>query len=325
MKKGYKVMTTAALAGMILGGAGWATASTNVHASAAQAKAGYSAAAQKAKKTLEITQNGITLGVSEALYDGNYIKISLKRKGQGLIGGITDSKFDEKTQDSLWEKGAIKNIQILIDGKDITKLGGERMSKKPALFTGKGKTPDQAVIQVSDPSWLGGQQYTFPNKFKLTAKITLQGVDKPYTFDLSMQKNAAKPIVLKPNVSKKWGGRTVVLSQINATSTSTRIQLIEKGFEKGKPSEFMYEFVDDQGNRLDELLRFGTDENNKAGDTYYNCLLGPLGKNVKSITLKAYKPEYMEPGATRGLFKLDENGEIVKQEVKELEMTVKVK
>ncbi|GIO84197.1 hypothetical protein J25TS5_11290 [Paenibacillus faecis] len=326
MKKGYKLMTTAALAGMLLGGAGWVTAATDVHASAAgKASAAYSAAAQKAGKATELTQNGITLGVSEAFYDGNYIKISLKRSGKNLVGGITDSKYDEKTQDSLREKGAIKDVQILIDGKDLLKLGGDRMSKRPAMFTGKGETPDQAVIQVSDPSWLGGQQYTFPNKFKLTAKITLEGVDKPYTFDLSMQKSAAKPIALKPNVSKKLGGRTVVLNQINATSTSTRIQLIEKGFEKGKPSEFMYEFVDDQGNRLGEISRFGTDENNKAGDMYYNCLLGPLGKNVKSITLKAYKPEYMEPGATSGLFKLDENGEIVKQEVKELEMMVKVK
>ncbi|WP_334073280.1 MULTISPECIES: DUF5643 domain-containing protein [Paenibacillus] len=325
MKKVYKVMTTAALAGMLLGGAGWVTASTDVHASAAQAKAGYSAAAQKAGKAAELTQNGITLGVSEAIYDGNYIKISLKRSGKNLVGGITDSKFDEKTQDVLREKGAIKDVQILIDGKDIFKQGGGRMSKRPALDWAKGGMPDQAVIQVSDPSWLGGQQYTFPNKFKLTAKITLEGVDKPYTFIHSMQKSAAKPIVLKPNVSKKLGSRTVVLSQLNATSTSTRIQLIEKGFEKGKPSDFMYEFVDDQGNRLDDLSSFGTDENNKAGDMYYNCLLGPLGKNVKSITVKAYKPEFVEPGATSGAFKLDENGEIVKQEIKELEMTVKVK
>ncbi|MCA1291519.1 DUF5643 domain-containing protein [Paenibacillus sp. alder61] len=326
MKKVYKVMTTAALAGMLLGGAGWVTAATDVHASAAgKASAAYSAAAQKAGKAAELTQNGITLGVSEAFYDGNYIKISLKRSGKNLVGGITDSKFDEKTQDTLWEKGAIKDIRIFIDGKDIYELGGGTMSKRPTFRKIKGNTPDQAVLQMSDPSWLGGQQYTFPNKFKLTAKITLEGVDKPYTFDLSMQKSTAKPIVLKPNVSKKLGSRTVVLSQLNATSTSTRIQLIEKGFEKGKPSDFMYEFVDDQGNRLDDLSSFGTDENNKAGDMYYNCLLGPLGKNVKSITMKAFKPEYAEPGATSGAFKLDENGEIVKQEIKELEMTVKVR
>lgn len=325
MKKGYKVMTTAALAGMLLSGAGWGTAATDVDASTAQAKAGSSATAQKAGKAAELTQNGITLGVSEAFYDGNYIKISLKRSGKNLTGGITESKFDEKTQNVLREKGAIKDIRIFIDGKDIYELGGGTMSKRPTFKGVKGNTPDQAVIQVSDPSWLGGQQYTFPNKFKLTAKITLEGVDKPYTFNLSMQKSTAKPIALKPNVSKKLGSRTIVLSRLNATSTSTRVQLIEKGYEKGKPSDLMYEFVDDQGTRLDELSNFGTDENNQAGDMYYNCLLGPLGKNVKSITMKAYKPEYVVPGATSGLFKLDENGDIVKKEVKELEMTVKLK
>ncbi|GIO84198.1 hypothetical protein J25TS5_11300 [Paenibacillus faecis] len=325
MKKGYKVMTTAALAGMILGGAGWATVSTDAQAAAGKASAAYSAAAQKAEKTPEITQNGITLGVSEALYDGNYLKISLKRSGQGLIGGITDSKFDEKTQDLIREKGAIKNIQIFIDGKDIYTIGGGSLGKRPSLGWRPGPTPDAAIVELSDPSWLGGQQYVFPDKFKLTAKITLEGVEKPYTFEMAMQKSTGTPTVLKPNLTKKSGKLTFNLSKLNLTSTSTRVQLIQKGYEKGKPSDIMFEFVDDQGRKLETLSGMGTDENNKDGDMYHDFVLSALEKNAKSITIKAFKPEYAEPGATSGLFKLDEKGEIVKQYVNELEMTVNVK
>ncbi|MCA1291521.1 DUF5643 domain-containing protein [Paenibacillus sp. alder61] len=325
MKKGYKVMTTAALAGMILGGAGWVTAATDAQAAAGKASVAYSAAEQKAGKTAEVTQNGITLGVSEALYDGNYLKISVKRSGQGLIGGITDSKFDEKSQEYIREKGAIKAIQIFIDGKDIYTIGGESLGKRPSLGWRPGPTPDAAIVELSDPSWLGGQQYAFPDKFKLTAKITLEGVEKPYTFELAMQKSTGSPIVLKPNLTKTSGKLTYNLSKLNLTSTSTRVLLIQKGYEKGKPSDIMFEFVDDQGRKLETLSGMGTDENNKDGDMYEDYVLSALEKDAKSITIKAYKPEFMEPGATSGLFKLDENGEIVKQEVKELEMTVKVK
>jgi len=325
MNKIYKVMTTAALTtGLLLSGTAWVMKPATVEAEA-KIPAVQSNATQKAGKAAELTQNGITLGVSEAFYDGNYIKISLQRSGKNLVGGITDSKFDEKTQDLIHEKGAIKNIQIFIDGKDIYKIGGGSLGKRPSLGWRPGSTPDAAIIELNDPSWLGGQQYAFPDKFKLTAKVTLEGVEKPYTFDLSMQKTPDKPIVLKPNVTKKSGKVTLNLSKMNLTSTSSRVQLIEKGYESGKPSDLMYEFVDDQGNELDFLSGFGTDENNKDGDMYHDYVLSPLGKDVNSITLRVFKPEFKEPGATSGEYKLDADGNIVKSYVKELEMTVKVK
>ncbi|WP_339272516.1 DUF5643 domain-containing protein [Paenibacillus sp. FSL W8-0426] len=324
MNKIYKVMTTAALTtGLLLSGAAWGMKPATVEAEA-KIPAVQSNATQ-AGKTAEITQNGITLGVNEAFYDGNYIKISLQRSGNNLVGGITDSKFDEKTQDLIHEKGAIKNIQIFIDGKDMYKIGGGSLGKRPSLGWRPGSTPDAAIIELNDPSWLGGQEFAFPDKFKLTAKVTLEGVEQPYTFDLPMQKTADKSIVLKPNVTKKSGKVTLNLSKMNLTSTSSRVQLIEKGYESGKPSDLMYEFVDDQGNELDFLSGFGTDENNKDGDMYHDYVLSPLGKDAKSITLRVFKPEFKEPGATSGAYKLDENGNIVKHYIKELEMTVNVK
>ncbi|MFS0869884.1 DUF5643 domain-containing protein [Paenibacillus xylanilyticus] len=326
MNKIYRVMTTAALTtGMLLGGAAWGMNSTAVDAATAKVPAVQSTATQKAAKTAGITQSGITLGVNEATYDGNYIHLTLQRSGKGLIGGITDSTFDEEIQDVILEKGAIKKIDVSINGKSIFEYGGGELGKRPTLGWEPGSTPDTAHIKLTDPSWLGGQEFAFPDKFKLTAKVTLEGVSKPYTFDLSMQKTAGKPMVLKPNVTKKSGKMTLNLSKMNLTSTSSRVQLIEKGYESGKPSDFLYEFVDDQGKELDFLSGFGTDENNKAGDMYHDFVLSPLGKDTKSITLRVFKPEFKEQGATSGEYKLDENGEIVKNYIKELEMTVNMR
>ncbi|MFS0869883.1 DUF5643 domain-containing protein [Paenibacillus xylanilyticus] len=311
MNKIYKVMTTAALTGVLIGGAAWVVTSMTEHA-AAKAPAVQNIAAKKVANTAGITQGGITLGVSKAFYDGNYIDISLQRSGKGLVGGMADRKFDEKTMKEIVEKGSIKDIKILINGKSI---GGG------AMGWGPGSTTDTAIIRLSDPSWLGGQLKAFPNKFKLTAKITLEGVSKPYTFDLSLQKTAGKAVALKPNVTKITGDLTVNLSKLNLTSTSSRIQLIAKG----KQSDISYEVVDDQGKELDIFSIQGSDENNKAGDMYYDFVLSPLGKNAKSITIRAYKPKFAVAGATSGAYELDADGNIVKEYVKELEMKVKVK
>lgn len=318
-------MTTAALTtGLLLSGAAWGMKPATVEAEA-KIPAVQSTATQNAAKAAGITHGGITLGVNEALYDGNHIQLTLERSGKGLVGGITDSTFDEKIQDVILEKGAIQKIDVFINGKSIFKFGGGELSKRPSLSWEPGSTPDTVQIKLTDPSWLGGQEFAFPDKFKLTAEVTLEGVEQPYMFDLSMQKNADKSIVLKPNVTKKSGKVTLNLSKMNLTSTSSRVQLIEKGDESGKPSDLMYEFVDDQGNELDFLSGFGTDENNKDGDMYHDYVLSPLGKDAKSITLRVFKPEFKEPGATSGEYELDENGNIVKHYIKELEMKVNVK
>lgn len=92
MKKVYKVMTTAALASLILGGAALGTATANV--SNPTLPAPKSVAAQTSAQNPSITHNGITLSVSKALYDGNYIGITVNRSGGGLTSGITEGNFD---------------------------------------------------------------------------------------------------------------------------------------------------------------------------------------------------------------------------------------
>ncbi|MEK5163709.1 DUF5643 domain-containing protein [Paenibacillus sp. FSL R5-0527] len=326
MKNTYKVMSSAALAGALLLGTAWgaAEAAGPTASAASAAKSGGTLSAAKAK-TPSVTQQGITLEVSQAIYDGNYVGITLKRSGKGLTGKI-NGKYDEKTQDYIYEKGAIKDIELFIDGKpDYEYGGGKSMSQRPDIKRGPGATPDTMKITMLDPSWLGGNLKAFPDKLKLTAKVTLEGVDKPYTLDMTLQKTKGQ--ALKPNLTKKSGKLSVTVSKLNLTSTSSRIQLIVKGLEKGKSSPINYEFVDDQGNKLEFISGHGTDENNKNGDMYYDFVAGALSKNAKSITIKAYEYELepVSPGSTSGTYKEDSNGETIKNYIKDLEMTVKVK
>ncbi|GJM71871.1 hypothetical protein HMSSN036_40870 [Paenibacillus macerans] len=130
---------------------------------------------------------------------------------------------------------------------------------------------------------------------------------------------------MKPDLTKKSGKLSVTLSKLNLTSSSSRIQLVVDGLEKGKPTPIQYEFVDDQGNELKMLFGHGSDDDDNNGVIYYDFVTDALSKDAKSITVKAYKPEYKEPGATSGPYKLDSNGKVVKNYVKELEMTVDIK
>ncbi|MED4958560.1 hypothetical protein P9747_27985, partial [Paenibacillus macerans] len=88
--------------------------------------------------------------------DGNYVGITLKRSGKGLTGEIA-GKYDEKTQDYIYEKGAIKDIKLFIDGKSVYEFGGGKsMSQRPDIKRGPGASPDTMKITMLDPSWLGG-------------------------------------------------------------------------------------------------------------------------------------------------------------------------
>ena len=150
-------------------------------------------------------------------------------------------------------------------------------------------------------------------------------MDEPYIIELPMQKAVGKPVVVKKTLTKQADNITLELGKMNLTSSSTRIQLIEKGNDSEQPSGIMYEFVDDSGRRLDYLTAFGTDQNNPSKAMYYDVVLSPIHSNAKSITIKPFYPEMEVPGAANGAFKRDTNGEIVKNYIEELEMKIPLK
>lgn len=315
MKKIRKVMSTAALAAMLLGG------TVLGHADAASDKASVSrnsAQIMAAASAITVTQSGITLRVTKAVYDGNHVSITINRSGKGFTGGITEGKRDSKTGEYIMEKGSISNMNILIEGKSIHETGS--LAQKPSLSWQAGADPNTAIITLTDASQLGGNIKAFPDKFKLNATISLEGVSKPFKLDIPIKKGSSKPIVLKPNVTKKSNGLSMTLNKATLTTTSTRLQLILKGPGKNSIS---FDVVDDQGRQLNMISGRGTDENNKKGDYYYDILLDGLGKNVNSLTIKPFKPELKDD--TSGQYKLDSKGNIIKQYMKDIEIRLLVK
>lgn len=320
MKTIYKVMSSVALTSMLLGGVVWGTAqaasktSTKFQASKSMV--------QDESKVVSDTQQGITLGVSKSLYDGNHVKVDLKRSGKGLSGSLTGGHWDEQMGEYIHDKGSIRQMDVFIDGKSIHEFAGGDLSKRPSVSTSPGTDANHAVIILSDASLLGGNLEAFPDKFKLTAKIELEGVQKPFTLEIPIQKVMSKPVVLQPNITKKMDDLRMTLKKVHSTSHSTRIQFVLRG---GHDSTILYDFFDDQGNELERISGRGTDENNKNGDYYYDFILEAPEANAKSIIMKPFTPEFKDPNAASGEFKLDKNGEIVKNHLKDLEVSIPIK
>lgn len=318
MNKVYKVMATTAIAGMLLGGAVFEPA-TLFAAGKKQTTTVNKATSKNDAKKVSMTQNGITLTATKATYDGNYVQFDVKRSGGGLTSGILDQRWDQKKQESIVPKGAIKNIEVLIDGKTMDSF---RDRGGILLAWTKGTTNDTAKIFMVDPSFSGEKLYAFPNKFKITAKITLEGTKQTFTLDLPM-KLINKVNTLQPKITKNHDGFNITVNKINITLESTRIQLIEKGIEQGPlaKSDLTFEIVDDRGVKLQQISGLGSNKYSKNDDFYHDLVLEGLDKNVKSFTIKPLKYER----TTTGGYKSDKNGEPVKSYVKELEMKVKVK
>ncbi|KOP68568.1 hypothetical protein AMS62_27530 [Bacillus sp. FJAT-18019] len=320
MKTIYKVMSSVALTGMILGGVVWGTAqAASITATKPQAS---KSLLQDESKVASDTQQGITLGVSKALYDGNHVKVELQRSGKGLSGSLTGGHWDEQMGEYIHDKGSIRQMDVFIDGKSIHEFAGGDLSKRPSVSTSPGSEPNHAIMILSDASLLGGNLEAFPDKFKLTAKIYLEGVQKPFTLELPIQKMVNKPVVLQPNIIKKMDDLRLTLKQVHSTAHSTRIQFVLKG---GHDSTILYDFFDDQGNELERISGRGTDENNKNGDFYYDFILETPDASAKSIIMKPFTPEFKDPNAASGEFKLDKNGEIVKNHLKDLELNIPIK
>ncbi|AWB44531.1 hypothetical protein DCC85_10035 [Paenibacillus sp. CAA11] len=321
MKTVYKVMSSVALAGMIVGGVAW----SNVQAAnQATSKTEVSQSAVKsAPEAARVTQNGITLEISNVIYDGNLLSMKLDRSGSGFEGGLNSGKLDEKTGYYVMNKGAISEIDVLINGKPIEQFSGKSISSRPSLGMAPGSNDNSCYIQLSDASQLGGNLAAFPDKFQATVSIHLEGIEKPYTMNIPVEKTTEKATVLQPNLTRTSGNFSMTLKKANLVSTSSRLQFVIKGWEQNR--NILFDFVDDQGNKIERLGGRGTDENNSQGDYYFDYILGGLSKETKSITIKPFTPEFEKPNATSGAFKVDSNGDLIKHYVKELEMTLQVK
>ncbi|GED18202.1 DUF4179 domain-containing protein [Aneurinibacillus migulanus] len=173
------------------------------------------------------TQDGITISVPQVMYDGTRVSIVIHRKALGLTSYLNGSYVNtngEVISEPEGTKGTIQRVHLFMNGKPINHLP-ESFARQISIGWGPGTDKDSAILRFSDLSNLGLGDPAFPDQFNLTMKLTLEGVNDPFTINVSVKKNTNNNIVLSPGVTKE--PRDLRKSEL--TPTTTRVSMIEDG------------------------------------------------------------------------------------------------
>ncbi|WP_334071442.1 MULTISPECIES: DUF4179 domain-containing protein [Paenibacillus] len=269
---------------------------------------------------LSVTHDGITLKLSDLLYDGTRLSFILDREGVDLPGTVAPLSEREKPEDQI-PKGYIKGGQptLLIDGKDILK-GLENVQTAGYGDFAKRENAYMAEVQFKKPVW--------GNEFELTIRTEVTGVDEVFEFKVPV-KIQDNTLLLKPNATKTYEDFSYNVKEMVITPVTTRLVIDSKGKVPSSPelsgdyiaSMMYYDIVDDQGNMLDQR-KVGLFYSEPKTEYHVDELYSPFKGTPKSITIKPYtltvnKKTWKAIGETQGSLG-------TKNYIKDLEMTIPV-
>ncbi|MCM3781939.1 DUF4179 domain-containing protein [Neobacillus mesonae] len=247
------------------------------------------------KPDLSVTHDGVTLKLTELLYDGARLSFILEREGVDLPGtaspylnenaqitGNGDSEYVKSrilaNEEQL--KGYIETPKILVNGQAV--------EMKEGKF---GDYPHQENAYIAELTRLS----KLPDQFELTIQANVTQVKE--TFEFKVPVNMANaPVVIQPtNATKSDGQFSYTVNKLEITPLSTRLILDSTGEvpssseQSGDYSASMvyYELVDDQGNVL-APQKFEYFNSKPKTEYHIDQLFSPANGTPKSITIKPY-------------------------------------
>ncbi|MCM3293188.1 DUF4179 domain-containing protein [Paenibacillus sp. MER 180] len=249
------------------------------------------------------THDGITLKVTEVLFDGTRLSFRIEREGKDLpqylaspyVEGFSNeervalyNKFYETnksmaesfgTPDEKQERGYIRSPEVLINGEPIKssgQLSSYMMDDKPMY-----------MLEFRHVA-------TLPDEFELTVRTKVTQVKETYELKIPV-KVENRAMILKPNATKSDGKFSYTVKQLDISPVSTRIVLDSKGPVPASAeqtgdyhaSRMYYEIVDDQGRVLRPSKLIYTPVL-PTTEYHLNDWYAPAGMKSKSITIKPY-------------------------------------
>ncbi|WP_239004686.1 DUF4179 domain-containing protein [Paenibacillus tepidiphilus] len=226
-----------------------------------------------ATPNLSVTHDGVTLKLTELLYDGSRLSFFIEREGVELENTLVPWKGDNGV------KGYLEHPKALADGQAIPFSEGS-ISEVPGA-------PDSFQVEYT-------KGISLPEAFELTVQAKVTGVDEIYEYNIPVSINNSA-LVLTPDVTKSSGGFSYTVEQLELSPVTTRLILDSTGKAPASPEQagqfhasmVYYDLFDDQGNLL-EQKRVGF-FNEIPGTAYHvNELYAPVSEAVSSITIKPY-------------------------------------
>ncbi|PAD78900.1 Tat pathway signal protein [Paenibacillus campinasensis] len=270
---------------------------------------------------MSVTQDGVTLKLSDLLYDGTRLSFVLDREGVDLEGTVAPLSEREKPEDEM-PKGYIKSAgtTILIDGKEF------KFSEGGASTGSFGDYPlrDNAFRA----EWQLNDKAAWGNEFELTIRVEVTGVDEAFEFKVPVKiENDA--VLLKPNATQSYDGFSYTVKQISLTPVTTQLVIDSTGMVPRSAEQtgdliasmMYYDIVDEEGNLLTHD-KFGYFNSEPKTEYHVDQLYSPVKGTPKQLTIKPFtltvnKKDWSVVGQGK-----DSYGD--KTYIKELEMTIPV-
>ncbi|MBT2291943.1 hypothetical protein J7E73_22995 [Paenibacillus albidus] len=283
---------------------------------------------------LSDTQSGMTVSVSQILYDGTRLAVTLNRNATEMLTHFAGSYKDSKGNIAVepeGAKGVIKKLEWFINQQ--TPDGRTESYPVDSVYTA-GADNQTVLVRVTDYSNSGlNGQVSLPEKFTIKLKLTVAGIEEPFNISIPVTK-IGNSIVLKPAATKTFDGVGVTFNKAELTPFTTRVAIsvqglpgkVSKRFGSGAAalSAIGYDVVDDQGKALKFIGGQGSPELSTSNKSNQDLLFEPFVTTPKFITVKPYLNVFKD-GKQTGEYLLDSKGMPVREYIKELEIKVPVK
>ncbi|OAB40633.1 Tat pathway signal protein [Paenibacillus macquariensis subsp. defensor] len=225
---------------------------------------------------LSVTHDGVTLKVTDLLYDGTRLKFAVEREGVELSS--VNAAY-QGNNDGV--KGYIesKEVRLLANGKEINYTGGS--------FGDVPYKENTYHVELSNG-------LSLPDQFELTIQAKVTQIEEPFEFKIPV-KIENNMLVLKPNATETDGKFSYTVKQLEITPTTTRLILDSTGDVPKSPEQtgdysatmVYYDIVDDQGNEINQD-RVGFFNSKPETEYHVNELYQAFAATPKSITIKPY-------------------------------------
>lgn len=233
-----------------------------------------------------VTLDGMTLRVSEQMYDGSRFSVVLTR-----VQAEDDSNkagWLDLMNDSGQPAGGINNIQFMVNEKMVNTGYG--------FNSGGADAPDSIIVSALEDAKL-----EIPEQFELTMLVHINGIDKPFRFEFPVSKNTLGDLVLGPGETKVHDHIRLRYTRLELSQTSTRLLTEIKGepgadlkaIEQAIPDKYKnagtlmidFELWDDQGHKAVSVSSSGSGE----GDTFsYSMVFEPFENRPERLIIKSF-------------------------------------
>lgn len=241
-----------------------------------------------------ITQDGVTLSISELVFDG--ARLSFVLTDEGLDG--KETTFYEAWSDRTLDENGVPVPKVNVEPNHMEFLiNGESVNTGYSLRAAGGHAPNSIIVGA-----LHSAKIKAPDRFDLTVLVKYAKIDNAFEFHIPVETSTER-IALTSSTVKTHDNIQFQLDRIELTPVTTRLEVIIKSPGKKDikdvaeaiPAKYKitgflnieFDIVDENGVTPVSLGGSGRGE----GDSFvYTSLFEPYQTHPKVLTVKPFIP-----------------------------------